>query len=69
VIIGHYSNFQTEYVHLDNRARPPIVQAGQTVAAGQVIAYIGMTGLTTGPHLHFMTILNKTPVNPLPYLP
>jgi murein DD-endopeptidase MepM/ murein hydrolase activator NlpD len=69
VIIGHYSNFQTEYVHLDNRARPPVVQAGQTVAAGQVIAYIGMTGLTTGPHLHFMTILNKTPVNPLPYLP
>lgn len=69
VIIGHYSNFQTEYVHLDNRARPPVVQAGQTVSAGQVIAYIGMTGLTTGPHLHFMTILNKTPVNPLPYLP
>lgn len=69
VIIGHYSNFQTEYVHLDNGARPPIVQAGQTVAAGQVIAYIGMTGLTTGPHLHFMTILNGNPVNPLPYLP
>ena len=69
VIIGHYSNFQTEYVHLDNRARPPIVQAGQQVSAGQVIAYIGMTGLTTGPHLHFMTILNSTPVNPLPYLP
>src|SRR5438093_375079 len=69
VIIGHYSNFQTEYVHLDNRARPPIVQAVQTVGAGDVIAYIGMTGLTTGPHLHFMTLLNRVPVNPLPYLP
>lgn len=69
VIIGHYSNFQTEYVHLDNRARPPLVQPGQTVTAGQVIAFVGMTGLTTGPHLHFMTIFSGSPVNPLPYLP
>ncbi len=69
VIIAHGNNFSTLYGHLDDRVHPPIVQAGQYVAAGQVIAYEGMTGWTTGPHLHFMTILNGRAVDPLPYLP
>ncbi len=69
VIIAHGSNFSTLYGHLDDRTRPPIVRPGQTVAAGQVIAYIGMTGWTTGPHVHFMTILNGRAVNPMPYMP
>jgi murein DD-endopeptidase MepM/ murein hydrolase activator NlpD len=69
VIIAHGNNFSTLYGHLDDRVHPPIVQVGQFVAAGQVIAYEGMTGWTTGPHLHFMTILNGRAVDPLPYLP
>jgi len=69
VIIAHGNNFSTLYGHLDDRAHPPIVQVGQLVSAGQVIAYEGMTGWTTGPHLHFMTIVNGRAVDPLPYLP
>jgi len=69
VIIAHGNNFSTLYGHLDDRVHPPIVQAGQYVNAGQVIAFEGMTGWTTGPHLHFMTILNGRAVDPMPYLP
>ncbi|OLC54015.1 MAG: hypothetical protein AUH85_12905 [Chloroflexi bacterium 13_1_40CM_4_68_4] len=39
------------------------------VAAGQVIAYVGLTGWTTGPHVHFMTIYNQRPIDPLQVLP
>ncbi len=69
VIIAHGSNFSTLYGHLDDGPRPPVVRVGQTVAAGQIIAYVGMTGWTTGPHLHFMTIANGRAVNPMPYMP
>ena len=69
VIIAHGNNFSTLYGHLDDRVHPPIVQVGQYVNAGQVIAYEGMTGWTTGPHLHFMPIVNGRAVDPLPYLP
>ena len=69
VIIAHGSNFSTLYGHLDDRVHPPIVKVGQMVSAGQVIAYEGMTGWTTGPHLHFMTIVNGRAVDPRPYLP
>lgn len=69
VIIAHGNNFSTLYGHLDDRVHPPIVKVGQTVSAGQVIAYEGMTGWTTGPHLHFMTIVNGRAVDPRPYLP
>src|SRR4029077_10436195 len=69
VIIAHGNNFSTLYGHLDERLHPPIVQVGQNVNAGQVIAYEGMTGWTTGPHLHFMTIVNGRAVDPRPYLP
>jgi len=69
VIIAHGYNFSTLYGHLDDGPRPPIVRVGQMVAAGQVIAYVGMTGWTTGPHLHFMTIANGRAVDPRPYLP
>ncbi len=68
VIIAHGNNFSTLYGHL-NDDRPPTVKVGQFVTAGQVIAYVGMTGFTTGPHLHFMTIVNGRAVNPMPYMP
>jgi murein DD-endopeptidase MepM/ murein hydrolase activator NlpD len=69
VVIAHGNNFSTLYGHLDDRAHPPIVRVGQVVNAGQVIAYEGMTGWTTGPHLHFMTIVNGRAIDPRPYLP
>ncbi|HKW78560.1 MAG TPA: peptidoglycan DD-metalloendopeptidase family protein [Candidatus Limnocylindria bacterium] len=69
VIIAHGYNFSTLYGHLDDGPRAPIVRVGQTVVAGQIIAYVGMTGWTTGPHLHFMTIVNGRAVDPRPYLP
>ena len=69
IIIAHGSNFSTLYGHLDDSVRPPTVRVGQRVNAGDVIGYIGMTGFTTGPHLHFMTISGGIAVNPLAYLP
>ena len=68
VIIAHGHDFATMYVHLTD-GRPPIVKVGQHVQAGQVIAYCGSTGFSTGPHLHFMTILEGRAVDPIPYLP
>ena len=69
VIIAHGYNFSTLYGHLDDGPKPPPVRVGQMVAAGQVIGYVGMTGWTTGPHLHFMTIVNGRAVDPMTYLP
>jgi murein DD-endopeptidase MepM/ murein hydrolase activator NlpD len=68
VIIAHGYNFSTLYGHLDD-LHWPVVSVGQTVSAGQIIAYVGMTGWTTGPHLHLMTIVNGRAVNPMGYLP
>ena len=69
IIIAHGNNFATLYGHLDDTVKPPIVRVGQIVTVGQVIGYVGMTGWTTGPHLHFMTIVNGKAVDPRPYLP
>jgi len=68
VIIAHSESLQTWYAHVDNAARPPAVHSGQAVNAGQVIAYIGMTGRTTGPHLHWAVMHNGSFVNPRLYL-
>ncbi len=68
VIIAHGNNVSTLAGHLDDRRWPP-VSVGQRVAAGQIIGYVGMTGWTTGPHTHFMTIVNGRPVDPRPWLP
>ena len=68
VIIAHSSNLLTWYAHIDNYSHPPQVKAGDHVVKGQVIAYEGMTGHTTGPHLHWMVELNNTFVNPRLFL-
>ena len=68
VIIAHSANLTTWYAHLDNSAHPIKVQAGQSVRKGEVIAYNGMTGRTTGPHLHWMVEFSGTFVNPRLYL-
>lgn len=68
VIVAHGNNLSTLYGHLDGDRYPP-VRVGQRVNAGQVIGYVGMTGWTTGPHVHFMTISNGRAVDPRPWLP
>lgn len=68
VIVAHGTNFSTLYGHLDDRRWPPVA-LGQFVVGGQVIGYVGMTGRTTGPHLHFMTTMNGVVGDPLLYLP
>ena len=68
VIIAHSSNLVTWYAHLDNAKRPITVRAGQSVVAGQVIGYNGVTGRTTGPHLHWMVEFNGNFVNPRLFL-
>jgi len=64
VIIAHSESLQTWYAHIDNAVKPPAVSAGDTVVAGQVIAYIGMTGRTTGPHLHWAVVFDGSFANP-----
>ncbi len=64
VIIAHSESLQTWYAHVDNAVAPPVVSAGDRVVAGQVIAFIGMTGRTTGPHLHWAVVYNDDFVNP-----
>jgi murein DD-endopeptidase MepM/ murein hydrolase activator NlpD len=68
VIIAHAENLVTWYAHVDNSAHPPRVRAGDQVVAGQIIAYEGMTGRTTGPHLHWMVEFNDNFVNPRLFL-
>jgi murein DD-endopeptidase MepM/ murein hydrolase activator NlpD len=64
VIIAHSESLLTWYAHVDNGSHGITVAAGQTVKAGQVIAYVGMTGRTTGPHLHWGIEYNSEFVNP-----
>jgi peptidoglycan hydrolase-like protein with peptidoglycan-binding domain len=63
VVIQHRLGYQTWYAHLSSFA----VSSGSRVGGGVVIGYVGSTGRSTGPHLHFEVRLNGTPVNPEPY--
>ncbi len=56
----HGGNMATGYSHLSRFA----VRAGQMVRQGQVIGYVGSTGMSTGPHLHFEVYRGGAPVNP-----
>jgi len=64
ILIDHGNGIKTRYGH----ASQLFVQAGDEVERGQVIAAIGSTGNSTGPHLHFEVIINGHVVNPLTYI-
>ena len=64
VSINHLDGFSSIYMHMTHY----VVSVGQTVSAGQLIGYVGSTGLSTGPHLHFGISYAGTYVNPLAYI-
>ena len=63
VIIEHGSRYHTLYAHLSRYARG--IRSGRRVRQGQVIGYVGSTGLATGPHLHYEFRVNGVHRNPL----
>lgn len=63
VRIQHANGYQTTYAHMSQYA--PRTQAGARVRQGEVIGYIGNTGLSAGPHLHFEVLVNNRYVDPL----
>ena len=64
VVLDHGGNVETCYAHMSGFA----VVAGQPVVRGQVIGYVGVSGRTTGAHLHYEVRIRNTPVNPHKYL-
>lgn len=65
IVIDHGNGMQTLYAHLSRFA----VRAGDTVSRGQLIGYMGSTGNSTGPHLHFEVLVRGATRNPLGMLP
>ena len=64
VFINHGDGFSSVYMHMDYY----IVSVGEYVSAGEVIGYVGTTGLSEGPHLHFGIAYNGSYVNPASYI-
>jgi murein DD-endopeptidase MepM/ murein hydrolase activator NlpD len=69
VVIAHGTTLATLYAHLDDTRQTATVKAGDRVKRGQIIGYIGMTGITSGPHLHFEVQVSGEAKNPRLYLP
>jgi len=61
--LRHTNGYQTAYAHLQGFARG--VRSGARVQQGQIIGYVGTTGRSTGPHLHYEVHLNGRPTNPM----
>ena len=69
VVLAHDDGVVTMYAHLDNWSEPPTVVAGDEVAAGQKIGTVGLTGMTTGMHLHWAAWKNGALIDPMSLLP
>lgn len=64
VQIGHGGDLETRYAHLSSYT----VRDGDAVRKGDLIGYVGSTGRSTGPHLHYEVRVANEPVNPIPYM-
>ncbi|MEP6644455.1 MAG: M23 family metallopeptidase [Acidobacteriaceae bacterium] len=64
IILDHGHGITTRFGHLSNFS----IIAGQRVHRGDTIGYVGLSGRSTGPHLHYEVRINDTPVNPYKYL-
>ncbi len=64
VQIGHGGEMETRYAHLSSYT----VQSGEQVRVGDLIGYVGSTGRSTGPHLHYEIRIAGESVNPIPYM-
>jgi murein DD-endopeptidase MepM/ murein hydrolase activator NlpD len=62
--IDHGRGLATGFAHLSRMA----VKQGMRVKKGDIIGYVGDTGRSTGPHLHYAVFVNNVPVNPRKYL-
>jgi murein DD-endopeptidase MepM/ murein hydrolase activator NlpD len=63
VVVGHADGYETRYGHLSGFGKG--IRSGTAVTQGQVIGYVGSTGLSTGPHLHYEVRKNGSATNPL----
>jgi murein DD-endopeptidase MepM/ murein hydrolase activator NlpD len=63
ILINHGYSYQTLYGHLSKK----VVKPGQKIKRGELIGYVGNTGQSMGPHLHYEVWKNGTPVNPVIY--
>jgi len=64
LVIDHDFGYQTRYGHLSGFA----VKPGKKIERGQVVAYVGNTGKSTGPHLHYEVLVHNQPVNPIEFI-
>ena len=64
IYVDHGAELQTRYAHLSKL----LVADGQEVRKGDVIGYVGSTGRSTGPHLHYEVRVDGVAVNPIPYM-
>lgn len=63
VVIKHWGNYSTAYAHLSRFVKG--LRKGTKISQGEVIAYVGTTGWSTGPHLHYEFRVNNEPRDPL----
>ena len=61
--VQHFNTYTTRYAHLNNFAKG--IKSGLKVNQGEIIGYVGSTGLATGPHLHYEFHINGRHTNPV----